>query len=203
MNYLYRMTHIENISHILKHGITHRSSANANPSYVPIGDSSIIQKRLACTVETMAGEKFSPGDFIPFYFYARMPMLYNIQHGFHVNKVDATNIVYIVIPLQPIIDNPAYRFYFSDGHAISKMTRFYGKESIGNIDNILDKNAIRNNDWGEDYVVRERKQAEFLVKGDIPPIHIFMLICHDEEAKIRLMASGAQCPIKIIKEAYY
>ena len=34
MNYLYRMTHIDNISHILEHGITHQSSINCNPNYV-------------------------------------------------------------------------------------------------------------------------------------------------------------------------
>jgi hypothetical protein len=35
--YLFRMTHIENIPHILRHGITHFSSHNANPDFVPIG----------------------------------------------------------------------------------------------------------------------------------------------------------------------
>ena len=35
--YLFRMTHIENILHILQHGITHVSSLNANATYVSIG----------------------------------------------------------------------------------------------------------------------------------------------------------------------
>ncbi|MFN0187492.1 MAG: DarT ssDNA thymidine ADP-ribosyltransferase family protein [Bacteroidia bacterium] len=37
--YLYRITHIENIPHILQHGITHLSSPNTNPNFVPIGES--------------------------------------------------------------------------------------------------------------------------------------------------------------------
>jgi hypothetical protein len=40
--YLFRMTHIENISHILKCGITHQTSENNNPDYIPIGDGGLI-----------------------------------------------------------------------------------------------------------------------------------------------------------------
>lgn len=39
------MTHIENIPHILRYGITHADSAYANPSFIPIGDGSLIQTR--------------------------------------------------------------------------------------------------------------------------------------------------------------
>lgn len=45
--YLYRMTHIDNIPHILQYGITHVSSPNANTNYVPIGDESLISNRSA------------------------------------------------------------------------------------------------------------------------------------------------------------
>ncbi len=38
--YLFRMTHIENISHIQNFGITHRNSKNSNPNFMPIGDGS-------------------------------------------------------------------------------------------------------------------------------------------------------------------
>lgn len=32
------MTHIVNVQHILKNGITHTNSLNANPDYITIGD---------------------------------------------------------------------------------------------------------------------------------------------------------------------
>lgn len=114
MNYIYRMTHIDNIPHILKHGITHRESADADPSYIPIGDTSIIDKRRNLIRETVAGEKISLGDFIPFYFYARMPMLYNIQHGYKVERVDAENIVYLIVAIKAITNDSNRKFYFSD-----------------------------------------------------------------------------------------
>lgn len=45
------MVHIKNMNHVLKHGITHAKSANANPDYVPIGDSSLIEKRSAIPLQ--------------------------------------------------------------------------------------------------------------------------------------------------------
>ena len=43
--HLYRMTHIENIPHILQNGITHKDSPNANLNYKNIGDLSLIATR--------------------------------------------------------------------------------------------------------------------------------------------------------------
>lgn len=80
------MTHIDNVPHILKFGITHRNSINANPAYVSIGNPELIEKRADLEIATAAGAKIKLGEFIPFNFYVRMPMLYNIQHGFNVPK---------------------------------------------------------------------------------------------------------------------
>lgn len=197
------MTHIDNIPHILKYGITHRLSANADANYKPIGDSSIIQKRSLKMVCTVNGEELIPGDYIPFYFYVRMPMLYNIQHGYNVNRVSPENIVYLVVKLDSIVKDDNYKYYFSDGHAVCKMTRFYGRESISDIDNILDKKSIQNNDWGNDYTTRERKQAEFLVGSDIPPERIVMMGCYNERARTRLIDNGVQCKIIVTPKSYF
>lgn len=74
------MTHIENIPHILKYGLTHRSSGNADPHYHSIGDASLIDYRSSKMVD-VGGIMIALGDYIPFYFGVRMPMLYVIQHG--------------------------------------------------------------------------------------------------------------------------
>lgn len=203
MNYIYRMTHIDNIPHILRYGITHRNSNCANPDYKAIGDNEIIRKRTEQERTTTNGEVFVPGDYIPFYFYARMPMLYNIQHGYHVPMIPPEDIVYLIVKLQPIVEDPSRTFFFSDGHAISKMTQFYGRESIREIDIILDKNAILNNDWGDDYLVRERKQAEFLVEGDIPMNYVVAMCCYSEASQKKLLDMGVLCDIKVSPKAYY
>lgn len=203
MDYIYRMTHIDNIPHILSFGITHKSSPNANPNYVSVGNQSIIGKRHNRLVSTVDGEIFNPGDFIPFYFYVRMPMLYCIKNGYGVPPVNQEYIVYLVVPVGAIVANPSLRYFFSDAHAIWGGTKFYGSVHIQNIDSIVDKGAIVNDDWGSDNIVKERKQAEFLVSGDIPAENIFAVCCYNENAKNRLLAMGMKCPIHITPKAYY
>lgn len=197
------MTHIDNIPHIIQYGITHKSSTNSNPNYKAIGDASIISKRATEARMTVDGVEFIPGDYIPFYFFARMPMLYNIQHGYHVEMLSPEDIVYMIIPVEKIISDPERTYFFSDGHAMSNMTSFYGRNHIDRIDDILDKDAIRNDRWGDDYVIKERKQAEFLVKGDIPFHAVSMICCYNETTKQKLLSMGVNCDVKVAPSAYY
>lgn len=43
--WLYRITHIDNLSHIFKHGLVTEHSENKNPGFIKIGDSSLIDIR--------------------------------------------------------------------------------------------------------------------------------------------------------------
>jgi len=42
---IYRITHIENIRHILEYGITHKDSCNKDTDYKNIGDIVLIDNR--------------------------------------------------------------------------------------------------------------------------------------------------------------
>ena len=135
--YIYRMTHIENIPHILANGITHKNSPDANPDYVTIGDKSLINTRATKQVKISNGNRaqssgtITLGDFIPFYFGVRMPMLYVMQHG--GNYVERTSakedIVYLVCKLSDIVKS-VRDYYFSDGHATDVFTQFYDNSRI-------------------------------------------------------------------------
>src|SRR5690554_3698718 len=136
--YLYRMIHIENIPHVLQYGITHRNSPNANKNFVPIGDNSLISRRNTRVVNN--GKLL--GNYIPFYFGTRSPMLYVIQRGYNgVNRTVPENIVYCVTSVAEII-NSQIDFLFTDGHAIDSFSTEYSKSQINNIESILDFNAI-------------------------------------------------------------
>lgn len=85
---VYRITHIENIPHVLEFGITQKNSKNANPNFIKIGDLSLIENRDNKTVTIDNGDfsninskSIKLGDFIPFCFGVKMPMLYIIQIG--------------------------------------------------------------------------------------------------------------------------
>jgi hypothetical protein len=199
--YLYRMTHIENIPHILQYGITHSTSANANRNFVPIGDSSLIATRN----DFLLNNGRLLGEYIPFYFGYRTPMLYVVQNGFNmVAPTPAEKIVYCVSSVQKIIDLQL-DFIFTDGHAVDGFSSQYTFTDIDNIDTILDKNAIKARYWRSenDLDLKRRKEAEFLVLGDIIKNAILGFLTYNENAKNRVINFGANAAKVHIKPEFY
>jgi len=211
---LYRMTHLENILHILKNGITHKNSKNADPYYKSIGDLSLIQTRQNKEVRITNGIYDSQnerviilGDFIPFYFGVKMPMLYVIQNGgnFVEEAVSPENIIYLVCDLISLV-SLQQEFYFSDGHATDRLTTFYDSSRKDGLTHIIDWEAIDSIYWGgiENLEVKRKKQAEFLIKGDIPFRCIKRIICYNKNAKEKILKFGIkEIMIEINKNAYY
>jgi len=195
--YLFRMTHIENIPHVLKFGITHASSINANPNFVPIGDSSIISTRNDFQLRN--GKKL--GEYIPFYFGVRTPMLYVIQNGYNmVAPTPAENIVYCVTSVKKIIELQL-DFVFTNGHAVNGFTSQYSHADIPNIDEIIDWKAVKEKFWTNDtdLDLKRRKEAEFLVLDDIDPSGILGFVVYNKNAQTRMVDFGVNelnVPIK-------
>ena len=198
---LFRMVHIENIKHILSYGITHKESPHANPHFVPIGDSSIITTRNSFVLEN--GNTI--GDYIPFYFASRTPMLYVIQNGFNgVKTNNPENIIYCVTSVQKIVDL-GVDFIFTDGHAIDRLSSQYSNVDIVNIDNFVDWKAIKAKFWIDenDLDLKRRKEAEFMVSGDIPYASLLGFIVYNQKAKERLLSIGVPEEKIKINTTYY
>jgi hypothetical protein len=210
---IYRMTHILNLPHILGYGITHRTSPYANPYYVSIGDVSLINTRNTRQVQVNNGDVLMPGtvialgNFIPFYFGVRMPMLYVVQNGGNFVE-DATHpekIIYLTCKITDII-NSGILYYFSDGHATDCFTSFYDQSQIAKLPNIIDWSAIKAPYWGgaDNLETKRKKQAEFLVGSDVAPKYLSDFGCYNSEAKNQLLSIGiAEEKIKLVPNAYY
>ena len=205
------MTHIENITHILKNGITNKKSPNAKPDYISIGDISLIDTRSTRIVNISNGNRSEShgtivlGDFIPFYFGVRMPMLYVMQHGGnYVEKATPPqNIVYVVCKVSDIILS-GVNFYFSDGHATDNLSLFYDSSKVDNLPIIIDENAIKAKFWNDNLDIKRKKQAEFLVANDISSNFLTGFVCYNEIAKQRLIDMNINSEkIKIYPQAYY
>ncbi|MBU4485335.1 MAG: DUF4433 domain-containing protein [Candidatus Delongbacteria bacterium] len=210
---LYRMTHIENIPHILSHGITHKNSPNSNPDYVMIGDTSIIETRTNKRVTVDNGEylltarEIVLGDFIPFYFGVRMPMLYVIQNGgnFVERPTPAEDIIYLKCSLVEVAEAIS-EFYFSDGHAVNRYTSFFDNSNLHLLPDIIDWKAVRLHFWGgeENLDIKRKMEAEFLIRGDLSPDLISGFICNGQTTKQKLIDFGIdETKITINPEAYY
>lgn len=199
--FLFRMTHIENIPHILKFGITHKTSPKHDSNYKPIGDSSIINTRDSFLLNN--GNNI--GEYIPFYFWGKMPMLYVIQNGFNfVKAINPENIVYVISSVHEIIE-ANLDFVFTDGHAIDSFSRQYSKADIGNISNILDFNAIRTKYWKDenDLDLKRRKEAEFLVLGDINVKSVLGYFVYNQKAVEKLRNFGVEESKIYLKSHFY
>lgn len=211
---VYRMIHIENIPHVLQNGITHKNSANKNPNFITIGDVSLISTRNSKRVSVDNGDflnfdapKIVLGDFIPFYFGVKMPMLYVMQNGgnFVEKATPPEEIIYLACSVGKIVElNKEY--YFSDGHGTDEYTTFYDKSEIDKLFEIIDWSAVKASYWGgqENLNTKRKKQSEFLLADDLPPEFIIGFGCYNKSAKDSLMKMGIQeAMIKIIPNAYY
>lgn len=200
--YLFRITHIANLPHILAHGITHRHSPHANPAFTPIGDASLISSRSGFVLPN--GKTI--GDYIPFYFGVRMPMLYVIQKGFNgVKATPATEIVYCITHVQQIV-NHRLDFVFTDGHAVDSFSKFYYPADVKNLAGIIDRKAIKSKYWKDenDLDLKRRKEAEFLLGADLPATAIDGYLVYNAIARDQLIDLGVPVhQLKITPECYF
>ncbi|KUJ57576.1 type II toxin-antitoxin system toxin DNA ADP-ribosyl transferase DarT [Chryseobacterium aquaticum] len=199
--YLFRMTHIDNIPHILQYGITHSSSKNANAKFVPIGDNTIINTRNNFLLNN--GKRL--GEYIPFYFSERTPMLYVIQKGYNsVAVTQAEKIVYCVSSIQKIVDQKL-DFIFTDGQANSRLSSQFTILDIENVNKIIDKKAIKDTYWDDekDLDKKRRKEAEFLIHNDIDIAAILGYVVYNENAKKRMTDFGVNESQISVKSNYY
>jgi hypothetical protein len=188
--YLYRMTHIANVPHILAHGITHRNSVNNNLNFTPIGDSTLISTRDGFVLDN--GRTL--GEYIPFYFGPRMPMLYVIQKGFNgVPVTHAQDIIYCVTSIQKIVETKQ-EFVYTNGHALDTFSSQFIPQDVADIDNQVDFQAIKVKDWNSptDLDLKRRMQAEFLLLGDLPNTAILGFVVYNQQGNNRLLAMGLQ-----------
>lgn len=193
------MTHVNNIAHILRFGITHFNSVNRNLTYKPIGDSSLISSRNRFQLPN--GKML--GEYIPFYFGRRMPMLYVIQKGFNgVTITPAEEIVYCITSVQNIIDRDL-NFVFFDGHAKDSLSTFFEKDKITEIESLLDFKAIKALQWTGDTDMKRRKEAELLLVEDLPAEAILGYIVYNSVAEDKLLGLGVNKEIIAIRPGAY
>ena len=146
------------------------------------------------------------GDYIPFYFGVRMPMLYVIQNGYNgLQAVAAEDIVYCVSTVKQILEHNL-DFLFTDGHATDSFSNFYDSRDIADIENIIDWRAVRSIYWKNenDLDLKRRKEAEFLAASDVPVSAILGFAVYNEDSKSRLLEFGiSETLIKIKREFYF
>ena len=201
----FRITHIENLKHILRYGLCTVKSANANPNFVGIGDPSIIEKRKEIDTPDPPGGSFE--DYVPFYFGPRSPMLLQIASGWGgIKRFPQDEIIYLISNIT-LLQAHNLEFFFCDGHARSFTSKKY--IDVKDLD-LLDWETIYSTQWRSDETDlrrKEKKQAELLVKHHVPisciaHIGVYSNFAHNHVQTI-LTDFNVNIPIKVSPTKLY
>ncbi len=186
-SYCYRITHIDNLPHILAHGILNKNHPKACGTYLQIGHPEIIDVRSNKPVK-IAGHGFI-GDYVPFYFTPKSIMLLNILTGYQepiVPKRSPEDILVIRCNIHTLAnqDGP---WFFTDGQANDAATSHYNDlKHLDTIDwDIIYDCNFKKSDGNTE---RPRKyQAEFLVHNQVP-VHLIESLCvYNEKAEKKVL----------------
>jgi hypothetical protein len=138
---------------------------------VVIGFDTIKKRRLE-DLHVLCHPGTRVGDYVPFYFCPRSPMLYVIhrRNDELAYKGGQERIIHLVstveIAVQAASDRP---WAFSDGNAGAVYTQFAA--DLDRLPDFVDWDAVSANRWsgiGIDPAIKNKKQAEFLVHDQFP-----------------------------------
>lgn len=167
---IYHITHLENLAQIVDSVLwSDAERIRQNLDCRVVGMSEIKRRRLE-EIDVTCHPGAKVGEFVPFYFCPRSIMLFLLHKGNHVDltyRGGQRPIVHLQADLHTVVswaESESRRWAFSNGNAGTRYTEFFNQlEQL----NKLDWNAIAATIW-KDPIVRERKQAEFLVETFFP-----------------------------------
>lgn len=197
---IYHITHIDNLPGILKDGGLHSDAAMAARDPKLIGYTEIKKRRLNEIHVPCCGYHYV-GDFVPFYFCPRSPMLFTINKG---NTGHAAGCERSILHLVSTMDDGltiGTEWAISSGNAGAYHTTFEAK--IEALD-ALDWEAIRATQWqGKQH----QKMAEFLVRDFFPWTSIKQVGCFNSAVATKvaelLNQQKHRPPVEVKSSWYY
>lgn len=121
---IWRITHKDNISGILNTGGLYCANSSIQiPSYTPIGDVELIEKRRSRVVSVLPGGTLS--DYIAFYFTHFSLMMYNIHTGRGGVKQYPNSELLILVSSLHLIQENSLEFLFTDRHAYCELANYF------------------------------------------------------------------------------
>ena len=193
--YIFRITHVDNVAWMLRHGMHCQSSPTQDRNFVRIGNTELIEKRTTHPVPIPPGG--SLGDYVPFYFTPWSIMLYNIKTGYHGVPRLANPDVAIMVSSLHKLSQLRRQFVFTNSHAYGAETEFFS--DLKDSDQI-DWPLLRSKDFRndpEDPGKKGRYQAEALVHRHLPVEALLGIACYDADALARLSGFAQQANVNV------
>jgi hypothetical protein len=120
---IYHITHVNNLPGIIKEGGLHCDRIAQNMKSMNIGHMHIKARRLNRNVPV--GPQGTVGDYVPFYFAPRSPMLFAISRGNVEGYTAGQQPVIYLCSSTEAVDAAKLRWVFTEGHADMDYTDFF------------------------------------------------------------------------------
>lgn len=207
---IYHITHVRNLPQIVEAGVLW-SDAKRNDMGLEcdvVGMAHVKRRRLL-EIEVTCHVGTHVGDYVPFYFCPRSIMLYILYMGNHPDlhyTEGQESIVHLQADLHSVIEwaeRERRRWAFSDRNAGTYLAKFFTRT-----DHLTEINwtAIASADF-RDMVLKEGKQAEFLVYESFPwPLIERIGVCNDrvaDQVHRAIIQSHERPQVTVKREWYY
>nr|WP_166352976.1 DUF4433 domain-containing protein [Phytoactinopolyspora limicola] len=197
------MGHLETV---VANGLLSDSEARATGVLAnEVGLQDVKARRRARSVDVGPGR--TVGEYVPFYFAPRSPMMFMIEKGgvaTYQNGCD--DLVYLVTTVETLIEQQL-KVVFSDRNAVLSLARF--TDNVRDLDDLIDWELMQAQYWYNtpDFPDRkERRMAECLVHDRVPWrafTHVATRTKHTAERVQSVLGSvGATTPV-IVRPSWY
>jgi len=203
---LFHFTHIKNLSPIIANGLRSDAAVRAMGSLqIEVGATQIKERRRRRSVPVGPGG--CVGDYVPFYFATRSPMLLTLQSGnVPAYQEGQGSLIYSVSDPDHLEAN-ACELVITDRNAALGHALFY--DGLGHLDDAIDwalMNAVMWNNTPNEPDRMERRMAELLVHHRVPFAairHIGVLTAARRDEVLEAMASVAEPPRVTVRPRWY
>lgn len=191
MTRIFHITHVSNLNGIIDHGglACDRQAQALGP--ICIGHQHIKARRMVRPVPCFPGGTL--GDYVPFYFAPRSPMLYSICCGNVQGYVGGQTQVMHLVSSAEAVQTAGLSYVFTEGHAEISFSKFFVKlTDLKKIDwKIMEAKYWRDTDADGDR--KRRRQAEFLVHNFFPwnLIHYIGVYNNNVEREVNELLKGS------------
>lgn len=198
---IYHITDVTNLPDILGTGYIMSDARMVAMQAVPtvIGMPHIKARRLTELTISCCSDRYV-GEFVPFYYCPRSPMLYTVNTGKTGRPAGCqTSIIHLVstVAIGTALERP---WAISDGNAGARITSFSNDiNALGD----LEWNAINTRQWQG---LTHKKQSEFLVADYFPWTAITQIGCHSKNTAaqiVAIIANQSHKPAVIVQPDWY
>lgn len=200
---IFHFTHIKNLEGIIADGL--RSDAVCRRdglTEVEIGSTSIRQRRLELPVGNV-GPGGNVGDYVPWYFGPRSPMMYTLSRNNYEYREGFDEVVYLVSSVPRILEMGA-QWVASDRNAALTLAEFTDDEHA--LEEHISWDVIRAQYWTDYPDGADLRAAEFLVHESVPWEAVEVIVAKTEDTRARaegLVAGLDHSPRVVVRSQWY